>query len=329
MRKGKAVYLEKPMVQRFEDGLELVRAQAETKAICQVGSQRVSSTVCNKARELYQAGAIGQLVLAEAFWDRQSALGAWQYSIPRDASPETVDWQRFLGDTPALAFDPVRFFRWRNYRAYGTGVAGDLFVHLFSGLHLITGSMGPTRIYASGGLRYWQDGRDAPDVMLGIYDYPESREHAAFNLQVRVNLIDGGGGGDAMVLVGTEGKIILRDGGLRVTRSVLAQAPGYGGWDSFDTFDSAGQAAYAEWYQSEYRGKSDKSEKAVDEYSAEPGYSDHHHHHQNFIAALRGKGSVIEDPSFGFRAAAIALASNQSLFEGKVVHWKPEAMTLA
>ena len=118
MNAGKDVYCEKPMVQLIDDGPEVIDAQKRTGRIMQVGTlQRVkASIVYQKAKELLEGGAIGELAnLVEAWVDRNSAIGAWQYSIPPDASPSTIDWDRFLGRAPKLPFEPVRLFRWRNY----------------------------------------------------------------------------------------------------------------------------------------------------------------------------------------------------------------------
>src|SRR5664279_5006349 len=191
MNAGKDVYCEKPMVQQLSQGAPMIEAQKRTGRIVQVGSQRVSSIVYGKAKEMLASGAIGELNMVEAWVDRNSAIGAWQYSIPPDASPSTIDWDRFLGRAPKLPFEPVRLFRWRNYRDYGTGVGGDLFVHLFSGIHFIPGAIGPSRVFATGGLRFWKDGRDVPDVMLGLYDYPARGKFPAFNLSLRVDFVDG------------------------------------------------------------------------------------------------------------------------------------------
>jgi len=203
MNAGKDVYCEKPMVQQVGDGRGVVEAQKMTGRIMQVGSQRVSSIVYKKAQELLQSGAIGELNMVEAWWDRNDAIGAWQYSIPPDATPENIDWDRFLGRAPKVPFEPQRLFRWRCYRDYGTGVAGDLFVHLFSGMHFVMGAIGPTRVYATGGLRFWKDGRDVPDVLLGMYDYPETANHPAFNLALRVNFVDGGAESSGFRFIGT------------------------------------------------------------------------------------------------------------------------------
>ncbi|MBE7178750.1 MAG: Gfo/Idh/MocA family oxidoreductase, partial [Mucilaginibacter polytrichastri] len=162
MHAGKHVYCEKPMVHSVDEGPAVIKAQQETGKVFQVGSQGVSSLGNEKAKELLAAGAIGQLNYAEGFWARRNPVDVWQYPIPEDASEQTVDWETYVANVKKRPFDKLRFFRWRNYMDYGTGMAGDLYVHLFSSLHFITNSMGPNKIYATGGLRFWNDGREVP-----------------------------------------------------------------------------------------------------------------------------------------------------------------------
>lgn len=92
MNKGKHVYCEKPMVHKLEEGAEVIATQKKTGQVFQVGSQRVSSIVTDKTREIFESKAIGDLVMVETWMDRHSANGAWQYSIPTDAQANTVDW---------------------------------------------------------------------------------------------------------------------------------------------------------------------------------------------------------------------------------------------
>ena len=326
---GKHVYCEKPMVQQLNEGQAVLEAERRNKGILTVGSQRVSSILTEQARELYRRGELGQLVLVETFEDRFDALGAWQYSIPRDASPETVDWDTFLKDTGDRPFDAKRFFRWRNYRDYGTGVAGDLFVHLFSGSHRILDSLGPDRIFATGGLRYWEDGRDVPDVFIASCDYGKQEGHPAFNMQLRVNFVDGGGGGSRTRFVGTEGSLEVTGNQLTLSRKTLPKAPGYGGWDSFNTFSQAGRTEFEQWYKAEYP-PAPPTVEGPDEwtYRTPEGYSDHVHHFGNWFTAIRSGGKVVEDGAFGFRAAAPSLAANTSYFERRVVEWNPTEMKM-
>jgi len=327
MNAGKDVYCEKPMVQRVQDGMAVVEAQRNTSRIMQVGSQRVSSIVYKKAQELLQAGAIGELNMVEAWWDRNSAIGAWEYSIPPDATPENIDWDRFLGSAPKVPFEPVRLFRWRNYRDYGTGVAGDLFVHLFSGMHFVTGAHGPTRVFASGGLRFWKDGRDVPDVFLGLYDYPATDRHKAFNLALRVNFVSGAGETSGFRFVGSEG-ILSINGGVTLAKTPRETEPGY----TIETFPKALQEEYLADYHKKYppqRPNADSMRPQQEEkFLPPPHYSDHLDHHRNFIAAVRSRQQPVEDPVFGLRAAGPALLSNLSYFEQRVCNWDPETMTL-
>lgn len=326
MEAGKDVYVEKPMVQRVEDGQRVIDAQQKTKRILQVGSQRVSSIVYHKAKDLLAQGAIGKVNLIEAWWDRNSAIGAWQYSLPLDATPENIDWDRFLGSAPKRPFEPIRLFRWRNYKDYGTGVAGDLFVHLFSGMHHIMNSTGPTRIFATGGLRFWNDGRDVPDVMLGLFDYPETKQHGAFNLALRVNFVNGAGETSGFRFVGSEGVLTVGNG-VVVTRQPREKEPGY----TIDTFTKAMQEKFKADYRQKFpeqRATADAM-RPIDEerYMPPRGYSDHLDHHRNFIEAVRSRKPVIEDAVFGLRAAGPAVLSNVSQAKQRAINWDPQKMT--
>ena len=320
LRAGKAVYCEKPMVRDIGEGRDLIRAQEESGGVFQVGSQGMSSLGNEKARELYEQGAIGQLNYAEGFWARNDPIGAWQYPIPPGASEETVDWERFLGPAPGRPYDPLRVFRWRNYRDYGTGVAGDLFVHLFSSLHFVVGARGPTRIQAAGGLRYWRDGREVPDVLLGVFDYPETEAHPGFNLSLRVNFVDGTSGSTFLRLVGSEGAMDVT-----WTEVVLRRNVAVDPMDAFSREKMAGAAADEAGLPARVR----MLPPAEARYEVERGYRGAHvDHFFNFFQAIRTGRPVIEDAVFGLRAAAPALACNLAYFEDRVVRWDPGAMRL-
>ena len=327
LKAGKHVYCEKPMVHYIGEGLDVIKAQKESGKVMQVGSQYVSNIVFQKAHELYKSGEIGKLNMVNAVYDRQDALGAWEYTMPTDASPETVDWDRYIEGMKKVPYDPKKFFWWRNYREFGTGVAGDLFVHLLSGTHVITDSKGPEKIYASGQLCYWKDGRNVPDLMAGIMQYPETPEHSPFQLTLQVNFVSGTGGSEVTRFVGDEGTIVIDGDGLTVHHSKLPDAPGIGGWDSLFTYPEAMQKELLKRYNEKYSADQQKRHDKPDMvYKAPENFDANVQHHLNFFDSIRNGTPVVEDAEFGFRAAAPALACNESYFNNKIIHWDPIQM---
>lgn len=325
LQAGKAVYCEKPMVQEIEEGFDIIEAEKQTGNLLQIGSQSTSSLLNAKAKELYESGEIGDLVFVESYWDRQSFLGAWNYSIPPSAGPDNIDWDTYLKDLPKEPFSAEKFFRWRKYHDFGTGVAGDLFVHHFSALHFIINSMGPERIYGSGGIRFWDDGREVPDVMLALFDYPETDNHPPFNLSLRVNFADGSGGGYLTRLVGTDGELVFKGGELIFRKSPMPNVPGM----SIENYSEEIQEKYKEYHDEKYPDKippvlEEKVYKTSDE-----GLGRTALHHKTLFDAMRsGKDAIVQDGTFGLRAAAPALAANISYFEGQPVKWNPKEMRI-
>jgi predicted dehydrogenase len=317
MKAGKNVYCEKPMVHAITEGPAVIKAQKETGKVFQVGSQGVSSLGNEKAKQLLKDGAIGTLNYAEGFWARHSPTGAWQYPIPADGTPETVDWDTYISNTTKRPFDAMRFFRWRNYRDYGTGMSGDLFVHLFSSLHFITNSFGPNKVYASGGLRYWKDGREVPDVLLGTFDYPEAAAHPPFNLSLRCNFVDGTSGTTYLKLVGSEGSMDITWDSVTLKRNKTTE--------SDDPF-------FIEQMKKAGTPVSDRKRILPPEeytFAAEKDYlGGPYDHFANFFNAIRNGGTVTEDATFGYRAAAPALLCNDSYNQDTAILWNPEQMQL-
>ena len=331
MEAGKAVYCEKPMVHDIEEGPTMIDAQRRTGQVLQVGSQFASSILYEKARALYRAGAIGQVNMVEASMNRNSAIGAWQYSIPTDASTDTIDWETFQGDAPKRAFDAKRFFQWRGYRDYGTGVAGDLYVHLFTGIHHVLGSHGPTSAVAMGGLRFWKDGRDMPDVTLGLFGYPETDNHGAFTLSLQCNFADGSGGGQTFRFIGDEGVITVEGGSLTLSKTPRRRPPDeavFRGYNSVRTFSEAQQHAFMAAYKEEYPVPDPAQTSETSAFELPRGYDSRLDHFTYFFDSIRNGTPVYEDVVYGYRAAAPSLLCNLSLFNNRIYQWDPEAMQI-
>jgi len=194
-------------------------------------------------------------------------------------------------------------------------------VHLFSGTHFITGTNGPTRAMATGGLRFWKDGRDVPDVMLGLFDYREG-----FNLSLRVNFVDGGEESEGLIFTGSEGTMEIGGNAVSVNRVPLQKDPGY----IVGTFPEAMQKRIIETYREKYpvSHPSGTLSPGYEKYVAPAGYSDSYDHFTNFFSSVRTRKPVVEDAVFGFRAAGAALLSNLSMERGEVVKWDPDSMKL-
>jgi len=311
---GKDIYCEKPMSHTVEDGFAMVKAAENAKRIVQVGSQRVSSILYAKAKEIYDSGKLGDVFCIEAYWDRNSPSGAWVYPIPPDASEQTIDWNAFLDGAPKRPFDPVRFFRWRCFSDYGEGLAGDLFVHLISGIHFITGTdTVAQRAQSTGGLFHFKDGREFPDLIETFYDYPN------FRVVVRCNLNNDGG--EFIAFYGTKGTMIIKDATLTYKpQDTRPQPEGYSvlGWPLQMRTDYL-----AKWHADNPLPAplAAKVDEEAESYANPAGYSDIADHQANFFHSVRTRQKTVENEEFGNRAAIGCHLANYAYFNKTIAVW--------
>lgn len=312
---GKDVYCEKPMSHNVADGFAMLEAVQKNKRIFQTGSQRVSNIVYKKAAEIYKSGRLGEVTLIEGHTDRNGPSGAWVYPIAPDASPETIDWETWIRDAPKRPFDAARFFRWRCFADYGEGVAGDLYVHLLSGMQCVSGiNAVPSRAYSTGSLTHFKDGRDYPDLLATLYDYPGE-------VTVSLHCNQNNAAGDTTVFYGREGTLHINGNTLTVTPQDTSEQPeGY----ALDGWTAEAKKKYLDdWYAAHPNTR--HSEQLTETYTAPRGYDDTADHIATFLRAVETREPVMENEVFGNNTAIACHMANHSYFHRRMATWDADS----
>ena len=168
---GKHVYVEKPMTWTIPETYELVKAVKKSNIVFQLGHQGRQTESYTKAKEAIQKNILGKITLVEVCTNRNDPNGAWVYPIHPKASPKNIDWKQFLGPAPYHDFSLERFFRWRCWWDYSTGLNGDLLTHEYDSINQIMGIGIPDSVVASGGIYFFKDGRTVPDVQNIVMEF--------------------------------------------------------------------------------------------------------------------------------------------------------------
>ncbi len=323
---GKDIYIEKPMSHTAAEGVAMAEAQKKTGRIVQVGSQRVSSVICAKAKEMIAAGAIGKLTLIEGTLGRNDPTGAWEYPPPPGLSPQNFDWDTWQSGATNRPWDadmsPKWFARWRCWKEYGTGVAGDLLVHLVSGMNFMMGwNEPPKKVMALGGIIRFPDGRNMPDVHAALYEYAAAGSAPVY---LRLNL-----GCDNPETYRFQGS----HGILEVTEFGIAHYP-QTGEDSAPSYYTYGYPqAMREAYFKEWHAKNDPpvgKEPLFENYVYKGNdFDDVRPHLWTFFSSVKSRKPLTEDAVFGNNAALACHMANESYFRGCVaVTWDAASSTI-
>ena len=196
IRAGKHVYLEKPMTWTVPETYEL-RALVKNNPhlVFQLGHQNRQIEAYERARQIIEKGLLGKISLVETGTNRNDPNGAWVYPIHQDANPETIDWTQFEGNPDRIKeymdymtsagltkyvgpesrekFSLERFFRWRCWWDYSTGLSGDLLTHEYDAMNQILYLGIPSSAASSGGVYFFKDGRTVPDVLQTVFEFKE------------------------------------------------------------------------------------------------------------------------------------------------------------
>jgi len=176
----KDMYVEKGWCNKLEDAKKMRQAVKDSRVVMQLGHHYNGKACYHRAREIFLSGELGKVPVVRTYTDRTTYgprfwkfyTSAWAPEMPKDAGPDTIDWERFIANAPKRPFDAERFFTWRCYWDYGTGMSGDLMSHLWDGVNMVMGLGIPAAVLTQGGLYFWTGDREVPDTWNVVCEYP-------------------------------------------------------------------------------------------------------------------------------------------------------------
>ena len=295
MRAGKDVYLEKPMTRTVEEAKKVYEATKATGRILQVGSQTTSSDQWWKARKAIADGMIGQLLMSQGSYHRNSIEGEWNWPIDKNAGPEAkgddfIDWKMWLGSAPKRNFDADRFFRFRKYWDYSGGIATDLFYHVVAPLNICWGEpQFPHKVMASGGIYVFKDGREVPDTFHLLAEFPKGHSLVLSSSMANGQHIPG-------LIRGHEGTIMMvPDGRFEGRVSQITVTP-----------ERIARKAFAEkWGKDEIQLLAETREN----------------HMENWLRCVKSREKPVLDALTAYKAMTTIGMAVQSYREGKVLYF--------
>jgi len=192
---GKHVYCEKPMTWTVPETYMVRQAIKDSGIVFQLGHQGRQTASYQKAEEIISNGLLGNVNLIQVCTNRNNPNGAWVYPIIEGSNPQTIDWKQFEGDPERIKeyndymlsnkldkyigpderskFSLERFFRWRCWWDYSTGLSGDLLTHEYDAANQIMHLGIPHSATSSGGVYFFKDGRTVPDVLQTTFEWPD------------------------------------------------------------------------------------------------------------------------------------------------------------
>lgn len=225
---GKDVYVEKPLCQTPEQGVELMDAEARSRQVVQVGMQRRSYDLYQQAREVIAAGTLGQVRMIRSWW-----LNNYLRTRPVTQLEGKLDWEQWQGPAPRRPFDPNRFRHWRFYYDYAGGIVADQGAHVFDGMHMLMNASFPLAVTAAAGKPH-HPAYETPESVVVVAEYPEdfigvfSINYAAMRYKTRNDQLNQLDGDRARMDIGREEFKVFVEGADETPAIVKRSEQGFG-----------------------------------------------------------------------------------------------------
>ena len=132
MKRGKHVYVQKPMTHNIREARLLTEMARDKKIVSQMGNQGGSNPLLNMVHHWIDSNELGAISEVNVWTNRP----VWPQGImmPQpdpNQKPEALNWDLWLGPAYKKPYTPnMHPFNWRGWWDYGTGALGDVGCHL-------------------------------------------------------------------------------------------------------------------------------------------------------------------------------------------------------
>lgn len=150
MQRGKHVYVQKPLTYSIYEARMLAEAAKKYKVVTQMGNQYASADHVRRAKEIVNAGLIGDVTEVQTWTNRP----VWPQGVPTPTGkyeiPKELDWDLWLGPAKFTEYNPAYLpFNWRGWWNFGTGALGDMACHIMDAAFRILPIDYPTEVECS------------------------------------------------------------------------------------------------------------------------------------------------------------------------------------
>jgi predicted dehydrogenase len=294
---GKHVFCEAPLAASVEDAKAIAQAgkAAAPNLIFQPGLQFRTNPQHHHVLQFVETGALSKVAQAKAQWHKKTS---WRRAAPTDERQNALNWRLRKETSP--------------------GLMGEIGIHQVDVASWFLKAL-PKSVSGFGGVLAWQDGRDVPDTVQCVFEYPGG-VHVSYDATL-ANSFEGA----YELFQGTDAAVMLRETRAWMFKEADAAALG---WEVYaykeKVGDDTGIALVADATKLLAAGKKPGENREVD-----PKRTPTYYACESFLDAVRsGKPAENAGPLEGYQATVAALKANEAVTTGTKVTFAPEMFAL-
>ena len=325
IKAGKHVYCEKSIARTEEELYEVYETVRNSNKVFQLGHQITQNAVFQQAKEIVKKDILGKITLVETTSNRNSASGAWIRHLDANGNPKpgdekSIDWLQWLGTRPYVPFSVDRYYSWTKWFDYDTGMIGQLFTHEFDAVNQLLRMGIPKSAVSSGGIYFWKDNREIPDILHCVFEYPNKDLTLTFSASLASSRDRGRifMGHDASMELGeslsikadydsTRYKKKIEEGVINTSVPMISINPGSGNVDAVTS-------ATSKYYASRGLTTTNINGRSIDVT---------HLHLKEWIDCIRNGGVPSANIERAFEEGVTCLMAHKSYIEKRRVEWDP------